>query len=85
MCQKQPLRRPRKSVNVDDLSDELIVRLVDHARAAPSDHVTIDVWYQGGAMARVGAGETAFGNRSSPIFFGIARPTGKMRRMTRQT
>ena len=60
-----------KSVNVDGLGDEVIERLVEHAWAAPSGHSTIDVWYQGGAMAQVGAAETAFGDRSSPILLGI--------------
>ncbi len=60
-----------KSVNVNSLSDEVIERLVAHAEAAPSDHSTIDVWYQGGAMSRVGAGETAFGDRSAPILLGL--------------
>ena len=60
-----------KSQNVDDLNDEALERLIEHAEAAPSEHSTIDVWYQGGAMARVGAGETAFGDRSSAILLGI--------------
>jgi FAD/FMN-containing dehydrogenase len=60
-----------KSVNLDGLGDEVIERLADHAWAAPSEHSTIDVWYQGGAMARVGTSETAFGDRSSPILLGI--------------
>jgi len=60
-----------KSVNVDGLGDEVIERLVDHAQAAPSHHSTIDVWYQGGVMGRVGAGETAFGDRSAPILLGV--------------
>src|SRR5215211_4103252 len=60
-----------KSQNVDGLPDEALERLVEHAEAAPSEHSTIDVWYQGGAMARVGAAETAFGDRSSPILLGI--------------
>jgi FAD/FMN-containing dehydrogenase len=60
-----------KSVNVNALSDEMIERLVVHAEAAPSDHSTIDVWYQGGAMSRVGAEETAFGDRSAPYLLGI--------------
>ena len=60
-----------KSVNVDGLDDAVIEGLVDHAEAAPSDHSTVDVWYQGGAMGRVGAGETAFGDRSAPILLGI--------------
>jgi len=60
-----------KSVNVNGLGDELIERLMEHAEAAPSDHSTIDVWYQGGAMGRVGAGESAFGDRSAPILLGL--------------
>jgi FAD/FMN-containing dehydrogenase len=55
-----------KSVNVPELSDELIERLVAHNATAPSAHSTVDVWYQGGAMARVGERETAFGNRRAP-------------------
>ena len=60
-----------KSVNVDGLDDEVIERLVEHAESAPSDYSTLDVWYQGGAMGRVGAGESAFGDRSSPILLGL--------------
>ncbi len=60
-----------KSVNVKGLSEEVIERLMAHAQAAPSDHSTVDVWYQGGAMSRVGATETAFGDRSAPILLGI--------------
>ncbi|QIN81942.1 FAD-binding protein [Rubrobacter tropicus] len=60
-----------KSVNVDGLEDEVIERLVQHAENAPSDYSTIDVWYQGGAMGRVGADESAFGDRSAPILLGI--------------
>jgi FAD/FMN-containing dehydrogenase len=60
-----------KSQNVDSLNDKVLDRLMNHAEAAPSEHSTIDVWYQGGAMARVGAAETAFGDRSSPILLGI--------------
>jgi FAD/FMN-containing dehydrogenase len=60
-----------KSVNVPELSDELIERLARHAAAAPSAHSTIDVWYQGGAMAGVGEDETAFANRSEPYLLGI--------------
>ena len=60
-----------KSVNLPGLSDEAIERLVGHAAAAPSPHSTIDVWYQGGAMARIGEEETAFANRSEPYLVGI--------------
>ncbi|MEO3763721.1 FAD-binding oxidoreductase [Streptomyces sp. B8F3] len=60
-----------KSLNVPALSDELIERLAGHAAAAPSPQSTIDVWYQGGAMARVGEEETAFANRAAPYLLGI--------------
>jgi len=60
-----------KSVNLNGLGDEEIERLMAHAETAPSDHSTIDVWYQGGAMNRVEAEETAFGDRSAPYLLGI--------------
>jgi FAD/FMN-containing dehydrogenase len=60
-----------KSVNVDGLGEGVIEALMEHAGAAPSDHSTIDVWFQGGAMARIGAEESAFGDRSAPILLGI--------------
>ena len=60
-----------KSVNVDGLGDGVIEALIEHAETAPSDHSTIDVWFQGGAMGRVGADESAFGDRSASILLGI--------------
>ena len=54
-----------KSVDLDELGDNALARLAAHAAAAPSHHSTIDVWYHGGAMTRVGAEETAFGRRSA--------------------
>ncbi|WBB58344.1 FAD-binding oxidoreductase [Streptomyces sp. WMMC500] len=60
-----------KSMNVPELSDALIERIAAHAAAAPSPRSTIDVWYQGGAMARVGEQETAFANRDAPYLVGI--------------
>lgn len=60
-----------KSMNVPALSDQLIELLAEHAAAAPSPQSTIDVWYQGGAMARVGEEETAFANRGAPYLIGI--------------
>ena len=60
-----------KSVNVNSLGDEEIEHLMAHAETAPSDHSTIDVWYQGGAMSRVGAEETAFGDRSARYLLGV--------------
>lgn len=60
-----------KSQALDGLGDAEIERLVAHARLAPSDASTIDVWYQGGELSRVGAGETAFGDRSASILIGV--------------
>jgi FAD/FMN-containing dehydrogenase len=60
-----------KSVNMPGLSDEVIDRLVEHAAAAPSPHSTIDVWYQGGALARITEPATAFANRGEPYLLGI--------------
>jgi FAD/FMN-containing dehydrogenase len=60
-----------KSINVPELSDEVIERLAEHAAAAPSPLSTIDIWYQGGAIARVGEQETAFANRAQRYLLGI--------------
>jgi FAD/FMN-containing dehydrogenase len=51
------------SVALDELGTETIERIAAHAAAAPSHHSTVDVWYHGGAMGRVGAAATAFGPR----------------------
>lgn len=55
-----------KSGNMAALSDEAIELLVKHAELAPSDHSTIDIWFNGGAMGRVGASDTAYGRRDIP-------------------
>jgi FAD/FMN-containing dehydrogenase len=60
-----------KSQNIRGLNDEVIERLLIHAEAAPSDHSTVDVWYQGGAMNRIEASKSAFGDRSAPIWIGV--------------
>jgi FAD/FMN-containing dehydrogenase len=60
-----------KSINVGGLGDEVIAELVRRNAEAPSHHSTIDVWFQGGAMAEVGETETAFANRSAPYLVGI--------------
>jgi FAD/FMN-containing dehydrogenase len=52
-----------KSADVDELSDAVLDRLVASAEAAPSDHSTIDVWFNGGEMGRVDPEATAFGRR----------------------
>jgi hypothetical protein len=52
-----------KSTYVNELSDALIDALCTLAAARPSPKTTMDIWPQTGAVARVGAEETAFGER----------------------
>jgi FAD/FMN-containing dehydrogenase len=60
-----------KSLNLSRLDAEAIERLVARSAAAPSAESTIDVWFQGGAMARVAEDATAFANRRRPYLLGI--------------
>ena len=60
-----------KSVNLPELSDDVIGRLVTSAAAAPCHRSTVDVWFQGGAMAQADETGTAFGNRSKPYLIGV--------------
>ncbi len=60
-----------KSINARGLDEAMVEQLVKRNVAAPSRHSTIDVWFQGGAMAEVGETETAFANRGSPYLLGI--------------
>jgi FAD/FMN-containing dehydrogenase len=57
-----------KSLEFESLTPELIERAIAHAAAAPSGHSTLDVWYHGGAMSRVDAAATAFGERALILF-----------------
>jgi len=59
------------SVELVGLPEAALEQLRASAEAAPSDLSTIDVWFQGGAMARVDPEATAFGDRSAPILIGI--------------
>ncbi|HSC92377.1 MAG TPA: FAD-binding oxidoreductase [Gaiellaceae bacterium] len=56
-----------KSVELDELSPDVVRRVLAHAAAAPSDHSTVDVWCNGGAMGRVPADATAFGARPAVL------------------
>jgi FAD/FMN-containing dehydrogenase len=60
-----------KSTFVRELSDDAIDILVEHANAAPSPLTAIVIELYGGAMARVGPDETAFGHRSADYDVGI--------------
>jgi FAD/FMN-containing dehydrogenase len=52
-----------KSTYVNELSDDLLRALCQLAAERPSPRTTMDIWPQAGAVARVGAAETAFGPR----------------------
>lgn len=60
-----------KSLTLPALADELVDTLIALAGSAPSALSTIDIWQLGGAVARVGAGDTAFGNRTAPFLLNV--------------
>jgi FAD/FMN-containing dehydrogenase len=60
-----------KSGYMKTLSDEAIACMIRALATIPSPLTQIEVGYQGGAAARVGADETAFGDRSSPFIINI--------------
>jgi hypothetical protein len=55
-----------KATNLARLDDEVIERLCELHRQAPGPRCEIHVHQMGGAVARVGEGETAFAERSMP-------------------
>lgn len=52
-----------KSLNLTRLDDEVIDRIVEHARLQPSVFSTTDLWHGGGMVARVSPEESAFRGR----------------------
>ncbi len=60
-----------KSGYMKSLDDRSIRCMIDSLATIPSPMSQIEVGYQGGAAARVGADETAFGDRSSPFIVNI--------------
>ena len=60
-----------KSHYLSGLGDDLIDLLVETSATAPSPSTFSSIWNFGGATARVGPGETAFGDRSMPYMFSI--------------
>lgn len=65
------LRYYWKSLDLGELSNDVIERIAAHAQRRPSPLSTIDVWHQGGAMAEVSPEATAFGDRSAPYLLGV--------------
>ncbi|MEV6956764.1 FAD-binding oxidoreductase [Streptomyces sp. NPDC051183] len=60
-----------KSCDVDRLSDEIIDRTAEHAARIVSPLTAFPIFQLGGAIARVGEDETAFGGRSAGHTFNI--------------
>jgi FAD/FMN-containing dehydrogenase len=60
-----------KSLNLTRLDDEVIARLVAHARAQPSPLSTTDLWFVGGAMKRANADGSAFRGRDAAVLLGL--------------
>jgi len=54
-----------KSTNLERLTPEIVDVLVERTLTAPSKHSTIDVWLNGGRIARIGDAETAFRGRAT--------------------
>jgi FAD/FMN-containing dehydrogenase len=65
------VRRYWKALYLDGLSDAAIETTVDWSNRRPSNDTLVIVRHCGGAMARVGAEETAFGDRSSEWMLSI--------------
>jgi FAD binding domain/Berberine and berberine like len=53
------------------LDDGTIHRMIEALDSLPSSATQIELAYLGGAAARIGAGETAFGDRSSPFIINL--------------
>jgi FAD binding domain/Berberine and berberine like len=60
-----------KSGYFSDLDDISIDRLLEAVATIPSSETQIELAYLGGAAARIGADETAFGDRSSPFILNL--------------
>jgi hypothetical protein len=60
-----------KSLFLDSLSDQVIDHLIEINEKRPSAFSTVDIWQMGGAVARVGATDSAFGGRSTPYLLGV--------------
>jgi FAD/FMN-containing dehydrogenase len=65
------VRRYWKALYLDGFSDPAIATTVDWSNRRPSNDTLVIVRHCGGAIARVGADETAFGDRSSEWMLSI--------------
>jgi hypothetical protein len=64
-----------RACDVAELTDEVIDITVDHALRINSPFSALTLWQRGGAVARVGEEETAFGGRSAGHTFNITGAT----------
>lgn len=60
-----------KSGYFKTLGDESILQIIDALSSVPSANSQIELAYLGGAAGRVGASDTAFGNRDAPYIMNI--------------
>ncbi len=64
-----------RACDVAGLSDDVLNVALDHAQRIESARSSVTIWQLGGAVGRVGPGETAFGSRSSGHIFNITGAT----------
>ncbi|MCG8608148.1 FAD-binding oxidoreductase [bacterium] len=60
-----------KSLYLSNLDDDVIEAVVARAVDRPSPRTIIPIWHIGGAVSRVGATKTAFGDRGAPFLLSI--------------
>ena len=65
------LRYYWKSVNLTRLDDDVIERIVAHARRQPSPLSTTDLWHVGGGIKRADRGRSAFRGRDAAFLLGL--------------
>jgi FAD/FMN-containing dehydrogenase len=61
-----------KSLYLHELSDEVLDLVAKKGGERPSPLTFVDTYVNGGAMGRIAAGDTAFGDRSAPYMVAIA-------------
>jgi hypothetical protein len=60
-----------KSVYLNELNDDTVKTLLELNAKAPSHHSTLDIWTMGGALGRVGAGESPLSPREAAFMIGV--------------
>jgi FAD/FMN-containing dehydrogenase len=64
-----------RAFDVPELSDEMIDITVEHSLRIKSPLTSFPIWQMGGAVARVGEDETAFGGRQAAFTYNIGAST----------